>query len=61
MIKGRKWHRVTCEYERREEDRAEKKQQQQQQRCNIISTNNNTNNYNIWRVLDGAASVVFSL
>jgi hypothetical protein len=44
MIKSRKWHRVICEYERREEDRAEKKQQQQQQ-CNI-STNNN-NQYNI--------------
>jgi hypothetical protein len=39
----RKWHRVICEYERREEDRAEKKQQQQ--RCNNIS--NNTNIYNI--------------
>jgi hypothetical protein len=26
-IKSRKWHRVLCEYERREEDRAEKKQQ----------------------------------
>jgi hypothetical protein len=41
MIKSRKWHRVICEYERREEDRSKKKQQQ----CNI-STNNN-NQYNI--------------
>jgi hypothetical protein len=47
MIKSRKWHRVICEYERRDEDRAEKQQQQQQQQqqCNI-STNNN-NQYNI--------------
>jgi hypothetical protein len=45
MIKSRKWNRVICEYERRDEDRAEKKkqQQQQQQRCNNISTNNNYN------------------
>jgi hypothetical protein len=42
MIKSRKWHRVICEYERRDEDRA---QQQQQQRCNNISANNNK--YNI--------------
>jgi hypothetical protein len=44
MIKSRKWHRVICEYERRDEDRAKLKQQQQQQ-CNNISTNNNK--YNI--------------
>jgi hypothetical protein len=41
MIKSRKWHRVICEYERRDEDRAKKKQQQQ--RCNNISTNNKYN------------------
>jgi hypothetical protein len=43
MIKNRKWHRVICEYERRDEDRAEKKKQQQQQpQCNI-----STNKYDI--------------
>jgi hypothetical protein len=45
MIKSRKWHRVICEYERREEDRAKMKQQQQLQYN--ISTNNNNNKYNI--------------
>jgi hypothetical protein len=47
MIKSRKWHRVICEYERRDEDRAKLKQQQQQQQpqCNI--SNNNNNKYNI--------------
>jgi hypothetical protein len=42
MITSTKWHRVICEYERRDEDRAKLKQQQ---RCNNISTNNNK--YNI--------------
>jgi hypothetical protein len=44
MIKSRKWHRVICEYERREEDRAEKKQQQQPQ-CNLSTNHNNNNKY----------------
>jgi hypothetical protein len=48
MIKSRKWHRVICEYERRDEDRAKKKQQQQQQpQCNISTNHNNNNKYNI--------------
>jgi hypothetical protein len=48
MIKSRKWHRVICEYERRDKNRAKLKQQQQQQQpqCNISTNNNNNNNNN---------------
>jgi hypothetical protein len=48
MIKSRKWHRVICEYERREEDLSKKQQQQQRQpQCNISTNHNNDNKYNI--------------
>jgi hypothetical protein len=58
MIKSRKWHRVICEYERREEDRSKKKQQQQQQQpqCNISTNNkNNNNNNNQYNILQNDA------